>query len=245
MTLHPTSSKYSIHCVSFVDPTGQVNLSSFSNQHLLKESRCDVSIPIPAPLVTLPPPLFTDRSHFIIKYTTLTRSMVTEDESGFASSSTALIEEPITTGIVTITITLLSLPIVGRLIGLLDSTAPIPKLGEMLGFGVNNSLSLISSTGYLCRKTQSLGYNWKIESCHFFLKEGDCVRMEVDMESTLRTVQFFVNGESGRCFVSGLPQSVRIGFSVSGQGTSFRIDRISKQQSPTLFTPEMREIMWK
>ncbi|KAK2957294.1 hypothetical protein BLNAU_7672 [Blattamonas nauphoetae] len=32
------------------------------------------------------------------------------------------------------------------------------------------------------------------EDCHSFLEEGDCVRMEVDLDSTPRTVHYFVNG---------------------------------------------------
>ncbi|KAK2952896.1 hypothetical protein BLNAU_12217 [Blattamonas nauphoetae] len=130
------------------------------------------------------------------------------------------------------------------MIGLLDSTAAVPKLGDALGYIVKDSLSSFSFNGGLYRNTPSTGHQYRFDSCHSYLKEGDCVRMEVDMESTPRTVLFFVNGESGRCFVSGIPRSVRIGFSVSGQGTSFRIDRIAKQQRPTPLTPEMREITW-
>ncbi|KAK2942063.1 hypothetical protein BLNAU_9989 [Blattamonas nauphoetae] len=100
-------------------------------------------------------------------------------------------------------------------IGVLDTTSPIPEVGESIG-----------------------------TFCHSKLKEGDCVRMEVEMDSNPRTLQFFVNGESGRCFVSGLPRSVRIGFSVFGQGTSFRIDRIAEQQRPTPIAPDMREFVW-
>ncbi|KAK2941162.1 hypothetical protein BLNAU_23927 [Blattamonas nauphoetae] len=212
MPLHPTSSEYSIHRVSFVDPIGQVNLSPSSHPNSLSKSKSAATASVPAPLITLPPLLFTDRSHFIIKHTTITRSMAAHDESGFASSSTALIGEPITTGIVTITITLLSLPTVDSVsselffFGLLDSIAPIPKFGEIL-----DSVCLRSFSGDLCHNTQSSGYDRRMEWCHSYLKEGDRVRMEVDMESTPRTVQFFVNGESGRCFVSGLSQSVRIG----------------------------------
>ncbi|KAK2942435.1 hypothetical protein BLNAU_22668 [Blattamonas nauphoetae] len=74
------------------------------------------------------------------------------------------------------------------------------------------------------------------------MRDGDCVRMEVDMDSTPRTVQFFVNGESGECFVSGLPLSVRIAFTVSVVETFLRIDRIAQQERPTPITPEMTEI---
>ncbi|KAK2941717.1 hypothetical protein BLNAU_23379 [Blattamonas nauphoetae] len=70
----------------------------------------------------------------------------------------------------------------------MDSTSRFRDSDEILGVNINNSVS-----------------------CHSELKESDCVRMEVDLDSTLRTVQFFVNGEAGRSYVSGLPPSVRIG----------------------------------
>ncbi|KAK2947816.1 hypothetical protein BLNAU_17236 [Blattamonas nauphoetae] len=128
--------------------------------------------------------------------------------------------------------------------GVLDSTAPVPHLGELIGWDVNDSASLDSSIGWLYLKTPSPGRTPQYESCHSKLREGDCVRMEVYMKSNPRTVQFFVNGESGKCFVSGLPPSVRIGFTISGQGTSFRIDRIARQTQPTPIAPEMRELRW-
>ncbi|KAK2945337.1 hypothetical protein BLNAU_19726 [Blattamonas nauphoetae] len=82
-----------------------------------------------------------------------------------------------------------------------------------------------------------------MQLCHYALTEGDCVRMEMDMHSTPRTVQFLLNGESSRWFVTGLPPSVRIGFSVFAQETSFRIDRIVKQTQPTpmhQYIPELK-----
>ncbi|KAK2952859.1 hypothetical protein BLNAU_12180 [Blattamonas nauphoetae] len=187
----------------------------------------------PAQLLALPPLLFTSPSHFTIENTTITRSRENFDPQRFFNNSSILLKTPITQGIISVTITLLFLPNTvygpgGINIGLLDSTAPVPKLGENLVWNVQNSVSLSSCYGSLCSNTPSTGHRPSITSCHLFLKEGDCVRIEVDMESTPRKVHFFVNGKSGNYFVSDLPPSVRIGFTVDGLGTSFRIDRIAE-----------------
>ncbi|KAK2947837.1 hypothetical protein BLNAU_17257 [Blattamonas nauphoetae] len=203
----------------------------------------------PAQLLALPPLLFTSRSHFTIDNTTITPSSKNFDPHLYLYYSSILLKTPITQGIISVTITLLSLPIPNYLgdvrVGLLDSTAPVPKFRYALGSSVKDSVALDSSTGLLWCNTPSTQHTYLSASCHSKLKEGDCVRMEVDMNSTPRTVQFFVNGESGRSFVSGLPPSVRIGFTIYGKGTFFRIDRIAEQQSSTLFAPRMRNVTWE
>ncbi|KAK2942437.1 hypothetical protein BLNAU_22670 [Blattamonas nauphoetae] len=223
-----------------------ISSSPSSHPNSFSKSRLNASTPIPVPLVTLPPLLFTDPSHFIINETTLTRSEVGLNSGGFARLSTALLKTPITQGTVSVTVTLLSLPSINYFVrfDLLDSTAAVPKLGEVLGYNVKDSLSLTSSTGNLSHNTPSTGYSPQFEFCHSELREGDCVRMEVDMKSNPQIVQFFVNGESGRSFVTGLPRSVRLGFTVDGLGTSFRIDRIAHQTQPTPIAPAMRELKW-
>ncbi|KAK2957295.1 hypothetical protein BLNAU_7673 [Blattamonas nauphoetae] len=80
--------------------------------------------------------------------------------------------------------------------------------------------------------------------CTPLLHEGDYVRMEVDHDPTPRTVQFFVNGKAGKCLTSGIPSSVRIGFSVSGEGTSIRIDNIYSLSRPTPIPEGMEEKEW-
>ncbi|KAK2947839.1 hypothetical protein BLNAU_17259 [Blattamonas nauphoetae] len=161
----------------------------------------------PAQLLTLPPLLFTSRSHFTIENTTITRSSTNVDSPRYLYYSSIVLKTPATNGILSVTLVILSLPNVGYgpggiMIGLLDSTAPVPEVAQCLGIQMKNSVSISSSSGLLWIHRQLVQDVPQHESCHFFLKEGDCVRMEVDMESTPRTVQFFVNGESGRCFIS-------------------------------------------
>ncbi|KAK2946618.1 hypothetical protein BLNAU_18454 [Blattamonas nauphoetae] len=114
----------------------------------------------------------------------------------------------------------------------MNSASPLPEIGEELGYNVKNSIAL-NRLGWLYLSTPSSRSG---QYCHSELKEGDCVRMEVDLDSTPRTVQFFVKGKAGRCYMSGIPSSVRIGFSVKGEGTSFRIDNISRLSRPTPIT---------
>ncbi|KAK2952255.1 hypothetical protein BLNAU_12814 [Blattamonas nauphoetae] len=89
----------------------------------------------------------------------------------------------------------------------MDSTSSIPKIGEILGYNVKNSVGL-SLNGYLYFNTPSSNSYY---DCHPFLKEGDCVRIEVDLDSTPRTMHLFVNGQALQCYMSGIPSSVRIG----------------------------------
>ncbi|KAK2949963.1 putative Protein kinase domain containing protein [Blattamonas nauphoetae] len=91
--------------------------------------------------------------------------------------------------------------------GLMDSRQPLPTIDETLGYDVKHSVGL-NRYSDLIFNTPSSRSN---AHCHSWLKEGDCVRMEVDLDSTSRTVQFFVNGKAVKDYVSGLPSSVRIG----------------------------------
>ncbi|KAK2952215.1 hypothetical protein BLNAU_12774 [Blattamonas nauphoetae] len=125
--------------------------------------------------------------------------------------------------------------------GLMDSNDPIPKVDEILGSKVKNSASLCSFGNLFFNTPSSQSYRY----CTNLLHEGDCVRMEVDLDSTPRTVQFFVNGEVGWFYVSGIPSSVRIGVSVLFQGSSLRIDNISRLSQPTPFSKEMKESVKK
>ncbi|KAK2951129.1 hypothetical protein BLNAU_13972 [Blattamonas nauphoetae] len=120
----------------------------------------------------------------------------------------------------------------------MDSNNSIPKTDETLGGDVKNSVGL-NRYGYIKFNTPS---SISSRYCLSRLHEGDCVRMEVDLDSAPRTVQFFVNGETGRSYVSGIPSSVRIGFSLFGEGTSFRIDNISRLSQPTPISEGMNEV---
>ncbi|KAK2950090.1 hypothetical protein BLNAU_15012 [Blattamonas nauphoetae] len=123
----------------------------------------------------------------------------------------------------------------------MDSTSPLYNWGKALGSRIVNSVGL-STDGYLYNNTPSSHF---YHYCHSKLDEGDCVRMIVDLDSTSRTVKFFVNGEGGKCYMSGIPSSVRIGFSVSQAGTSFRIDNLSRLSRPApISEEEMDQIEW-
>ncbi|KAK2952269.1 hypothetical protein BLNAU_12828 [Blattamonas nauphoetae] len=163
----------------------------------------------PLPLSTLPSLDFTDHSHFSINRSTVTRTEFGTENSSGSTWSSLLLSDPFSSGIISFTITILSLPDIWSDVyfGLVDSNYPIPAIGEELGFRATNSVGL-SLNGNLYSNTPSSD---TVHNCHSSLKEGDCVRMEVDLDSTPRTVQFFVNGEAGRCSVSGIPSSVRIG----------------------------------
>ncbi|KAK2945575.1 hypothetical protein BLNAU_19481 [Blattamonas nauphoetae] len=168
----------------------------------------------------------------------------------YLNNCNVLLKTPVTQGIFSVTVIVLSLSNIvyhaGVVrMGLFDSTAVVHKLSDALGSEVEDSLSLETDSCWLALNTPSTRHQSRHEYYFSELREGDCVRMEVDMDSKPRTVHFFVNGQNGRSFVSSLSPSVRICFTVEGQETSFRIDRIAEQQSPTPITPEMTEIKWE
>ncbi|KAK2955929.1 hypothetical protein BLNAU_9089 [Blattamonas nauphoetae] len=119
------------------------------------------------------------------------------------------------------------------------------EYGKCVSFNVmsSDSLSLNFRTGELYHNYLDVKYKCEWTDCCADVNEGDYVRMEVVMDANPQTVQFFVNGERGECFVFGLPESVRIGFSVC-PGSSFRIDRITQQQRPTEIDEDLEEIKW-
>ncbi|KAK2950088.1 hypothetical protein BLNAU_15010 [Blattamonas nauphoetae] len=194
----------------------------------------------PTPLRTIPPLTFTNSSHFSVIHTTITRTGFGTDDNGYSLWSSVLLSNPFTSGIVSITITILSLPSIytSLCLGLMDSTSSIPKLGEGLGTSVDYSVGL-NRYGVLNVNTPSSGSD---QYYHSDLLEGDCIRMEVDLDSTPRTVQFFVNSKTMKCYVSGIPSSVRIGFCVHEEETSFRIDNISRLSRPTPNSKQLPEL---
>ncbi|KAK2957296.1 hypothetical protein BLNAU_7674 [Blattamonas nauphoetae] len=109
-----------------------------------------------------------------------------------------LLSSLFTSGVVSITITILSIQHGILSFGLMDSSSPIPKIGEILGYNVKNSVGL-NRFGKLWIYTPS---EHSLKHCTSILHEGDCVRMEVDLDSKPRTVQFFVNGEAGERFIT-------------------------------------------
>ncbi|KAK2954506.1 hypothetical protein BLNAU_10526 [Blattamonas nauphoetae] len=206
-------------------------------------NRSVVSIPLykaPTLLQTLPPLDFTDPSHFSVNGTVLSRTTHGRSVGGYWVWSSVLLSDPFTCGVVSVTITILNKLAFSLRFGLMDSAFGVPDIDTALGYNIENSLGL-HTNGSLQFNIPSSRAN---ESCFNVVNEGDCVRMEVDMDSTPRTVQFKVNGEAGRYFMSGIPSSIRIGFSTCAAGSSIRIDNISRLSQPTPISEDMVEQRW-
>ncbi|KAK2940898.1 hypothetical protein BLNAU_24199 [Blattamonas nauphoetae] len=194
------------------------------------------------PTMKLPQLLFTDKSHFIIRNNVLTRTEKGTDKKERTRPSTVLFSDPITQGVVSVTFIVLAVAesVDGFInFGLLDAQTDVPRLGRVLGKDVKHSIAL-STRGeihvFCLAKLE--------EKSHYFLSRKDRVVMEVNMESNPRTVQFFVNGKTAACYVSGIPESVRIGFSADVLGTSLEIASIVHSTQATPLEPKMKEIKW-
>ncbi|KAK2951395.1 putative Mitogen-activated protein kinase kinase kinase 5 [Blattamonas nauphoetae] len=149
-----------------------------------------------------------DPSHFRVDSNIITRTDVGCSPSGTSMFSSLFLADVFRNGVISVDFTIISLIDNGGIFfGLVDSTSPLPKTHEAVGCDVKNSVSL-DKFGRLDLNTP---LSDSFEECHNHLKEGDCVRMEVDLDSTPRTVRFFVNSEAGECYMSGIPSSVRIG----------------------------------
>ncbi|KAK2957283.1 hypothetical protein BLNAU_7661 [Blattamonas nauphoetae] len=153
--------------------------------------------------MVFPPLLFTAPSHFIVRSSIVTRTAGAITLKRSTNTSLILIGDPVTTGIVSVTMTILSLPATDSYTGeifisLLDTTTPDTEVDEIIGCNIKNSVALSSSTGRINSNTPSTRRVTGLPLNYSHLKEGACVRMEVDMESTPPTVQFFMNGKAGR-----------------------------------------------
>ncbi|KAK2942506.1 hypothetical protein BLNAU_22586 [Blattamonas nauphoetae] len=184
-------------------------------------------------------------SHFILRNNVFTRTEKGTDEIGRTKPSTVLFSEPITKGIVSVTFVVLTLAESGEKkgfinFGLIESSAAVPRLGRVLGKNIKHSVSLTTSS-------EESNYLTQIkldEECNGHLSKKARVVMEVNMDSTPRTVQFFVNGKVQKCYVSGIPETVRIGFSADVMGTSLQITSIIHCTRPTCLADKMKELKW-
>ncbi|KAK2950356.1 putative CAMK family protein kinase [Blattamonas nauphoetae] len=193
----------------------------------------------------LPELLFTYKSHFTIRNNVLTRTDKGEDKKGNTRPSTVLFSEPITKGVVSVTFVVLNLPESveedGFInFGLVDSSVAVPQLGRVLGTNVKRSVSYSSSKG----RIQAFNQVKLEERCSDSLSKKDRIVMEVNMDSTPRTLQFFVNGKAGQSYVSGIPESVRIGFSADVMGTSLEVISIVHSTQASPFADKIKEIRW-
>ncbi|KAK2959564.1 putative serine/threonine protein kinase [Blattamonas nauphoetae] len=189
------------------------------------------------PRMKLPELIFTNKTHFTIRNNILTRTEKGTNKKGRARPSTVLLSEPITKGVVSVTFVVLALTqefedddsIIN--FGVLDSSAAVPQLGR---YSVG-----LSTIGYLLVFNQT-----KLEASSDSISKVDRVVMEVNMDSTPRTVQFFRNGKAVDYYVSGIPESVRIGFSADVTGTSLQIASIVQSNHTTPLSDKMKEVKW-
>ncbi|KAK2942008.1 putative Cyclin-dependent kinase 2 [Blattamonas nauphoetae] len=200
---------------------------------------------IQLPTMKLPELLFTHKTHFAIRNNVLTRTEKGTDEKGGTRPSTVLLSEPITKGVVSVAFVILTLADTidqkGFVnFGLLDSSLAVPRLGRVLGKNLKHSIGFTTSSEVRNFLTQ-IRLDEGSDGC---LTKKARIVMEVNMDSTPRTVQFFVNGKAGTYYVSGIPESVRIGFSADVMGTSVQIASIIHSTLATPLAKHMKELKW-
>ncbi|KAK2947619.1 hypothetical protein BLNAU_17452 [Blattamonas nauphoetae] len=153
-----------------------------------------------------------------------------------------IIAEPITRGIVSVSITLHTLTTSEHgepfCLFLSPTAGPFSLVGDILTFKF--TIYWTSSKGHLEIDLTSTGEGRIDAPCHEPLREGDTVVVEVNMESNPRTVQFFVNGKAGKCYVAGIPESMHVIMVAEGVGTSFRLNGVTLLTTPTPFAPQMK-----
>ncbi|KAK2949967.1 hypothetical protein BLNAU_15110 [Blattamonas nauphoetae] len=248
---HPVSQSQSTSFLPKLPPSSSQRQSPQIAQKSPKTFKHRYSSPklpkAPTPLATLPLLAFPEDSHyFFVDCTTLTRtnpahftirsSTATTNVRSCSfkvtdSWSAVFLPDPFTSGVVSITITITILSTANGTIrfGLMDSKSRFLESDDLFGINVENSVGL-DTDGRLILHTPS---SYTIDGSHSRMKEGDCVRVEVNLDSTPRTVQLFVNGEAVMWY-----------FSAYGNGTSFRIDNISRLSRRTPISKEMRKIRW-
>ncbi|KAK2947627.1 hypothetical protein BLNAU_17460 [Blattamonas nauphoetae] len=129
-----------------------------------------------------------------------------ENVTGFVA-----IAEPITTGIVSVSVTINDLAEIEDppafclcLTHLPDPLSPLRAISDC-----DMKVYLEPIEGSLRIWSTLTKFAVSATRCHKPLKEGDTVVMEVDMESNPRTVQYFVNGKAGESYVANIPEAMR------------------------------------
>ncbi|KAA6382817.1 MAG: hypothetical protein EZS28_021655 [Streblomastix strix] len=64
-------------------------------------------------------------------------------------------------------------------------------------------------------------------------KEGDCIALELNMDSEIRTLSLFVNGKMQNDYITHIPDAVRFWTYTNTVGDSFRVLKFERQQYPT------------
>ncbi|KAK2946844.1 hypothetical protein BLNAU_18222 [Blattamonas nauphoetae] len=199
---------------------------------------------IPIPLTTLTSLLHTHKSHLRVKNTTIAPCKGITDSGNSSFFYPLVVAEEISSGIVSVTVTALSQRYSGDFVGLMESPCPNPEVDTGLGHKLKWCFSLWSNDGCVWKQQGPVYEYQHREAFHPPLNEGDCVRMEVNMDSKPRTLQFFVNGEAGQSYVSGLPTLVRVAFIAYSEESSVRVDRIVRQSNATPIKPGTRRLNW-
>ncbi|KAK2951542.1 putative CBL-interacting protein kinase 17 [Blattamonas nauphoetae] len=158
-----------------------------------------------------------------------------------------LFENPISEGVVSVTITILAMPKEheseeGLLFGLADSFMPEIDDNDRLGGSIPGSFA-VSNRGTLHCALPSIKHNQNSCAISSKMRKGDRVVLEVDMDARPRTAVFIINGNVSLTFVSGLPPSIQIGFSMRMEGVSIRFDGTSHLRQATPLR-RVNEIKW-
>ncbi|KAK2953358.1 hypothetical protein BLNAU_11643 [Blattamonas nauphoetae] len=172
--------------------------------------------------------------HFKIEGNVITRTAF--DSTGLNSPfSTVLFDGVVENAIKSVTITILALPQTEHscgvvMVGCLFAGRFIPKSPKGLGIEKKYSFALCSIDGMIHRSKERKS---SFKPCHSPLRVGDQVVLEVDTRSDACTSRFFVNGKAGEREISDIEEKQHFGFSLTGAGTSIRIDAVTDPDKPS------------
>ncbi|KAK2950844.1 putative Cyclin-dependent kinase 2 [Blattamonas nauphoetae] len=200
---------------------------------------------ISAQIVELPPLIIYPLHGYQVKDQTFTRFRHTHepDEDDSEIGGLVALTEPITSGIISVSVSLRTIKKdAALLIQLAPATGPLTSLGDIIT--CETCFGFASSNGRLIVDSKSTDDKSRRKPCHQPLKEGDDVVIEVNMDSNPRTVQFFVNGKAGKSYGSDFPESMRVMIWTYGLGISFRLNSITCLTTPTPIAPEMKAVPW-
>ncbi|KAK2942504.1 hypothetical protein BLNAU_22584 [Blattamonas nauphoetae] len=161
---------------------------------------------------------------------------------------TSLFKEPISEGVISVAFTVLAMPDttyaeVGLMFGIVDALSRERKDGGQLGCNIKNSIAIAPRSGILLVALPSTKHKVKGKVISTVLDKEDRVVLEVDMDARPRTAVFIINGNVSLTFVSGLPPSIRIGYSMQNKRISIRFDGLSRLKEATPLQ-RMNEIKW-
>ncbi|KAK2959416.1 hypothetical protein BLNAU_5725 [Blattamonas nauphoetae] len=204
----------------------------------------------PGPLdmkgIPFPELLMSDPCLFDVSEETVIRTKIGRSKEGFASRASFALKEPFTSGVTSLTFTV---PVVGATdtfygsvnVAILPSNVIVPPLRKYIASPLN-ACTLHYSDGKLAATIRQNATEPETLACHSPLEEGDIIRVEVDMDSTPRVAQFFVNGKAGSAYVSHLPSSVRLAWQANLHQTRVRLLDISKLTHATPIPKNAKEL---